>query len=178
MGITIEDILKYGVILVAIWIGYCVIVKKPGNCKKNCNKTPPPSVQSVMEGFMGKNYFKELSDDADETLKKPVLDDSTSKKCPGNFVASALLPKGDPKMKEWADLAPKGPLQGVDLLLEPNKTIGYDTVGNHLRNASYDLRKEIPNPVVQVSPWSNTTMGPDLSRRPLEDCGAWTVNQK
>jgi hypothetical protein len=161
--LSTEDLLKYGIILIALWIGYCLFLAP---------KTPD---HHKMEAFAGN--FQELNG-GKQKEGHPKETHTSNNKCPGNYVASSLLPKGDPKMKDWADLAPKGPLEGVDLLLEPNKTIGYDTVGNHLRNASYDLRKEPPCPVQQVSPWLNTTMGPDLNRKPLEDCSGWTVAQK
>jgi len=41
-------------------------------------------------------------------------------------------------------------------------------VGQSLRNANHDLRSDPPNPQVIVSPWLNTTISPDLGRRPLE----------
>lgn len=93
----------------------------------------------------------------------------------GNYLATALLPKADPKFKDWSDLAPSGPMQGMDMLLDPVKVIGYDTVSNQLRNASYDLRKEPQNPTQAVSPWINSTIGPDLMRKPLEDCRTWSM---
>ena len=51
--------------------------------------------------------------------------------------------------------------------LEAGAHIGLDTVGQSLRNASYDLRAEIPNPRMNVSPWMNTTIQPDLAKKPL-----------
>lgn len=51
--------------------------------------------------------------------------------------------------------------------LEAGSHIGLDTVGQSLRNASHDLRSEPPNPQQNVSPWLNTTIQPDLARRPL-----------
>ena len=58
-------------------------------------------------------------------------------------------------------------------LLEAGQHIGVNTVGQSLRNANRQLRSEPPNPQVNVSPWQNTTIGPDLMRRPLEteSCG-------
>lgn len=88
----------------------------------------------------------------------------------GQYISSNLLPKSDPNMKGWSDFAPNPALQGQSLFLEPEKVIGVDTVSNHLRNASYDIRKEPPNPTVPVSPWINSTIGPDLMRKPLEEC--------
>lgn len=46
--------------------------------------------------------------------------------------------------------------------------IGINTVGQTLRNANRQLRSEPPNPMVKVSPWNQTTIEPDISRRPLE----------
>tara|TARA_B110001469_G_scaffold100084_1_gene97284 strand:- start:155 stop:652 length:498 start_codon:yes stop_codon:yes gene_type:complete len=60
-------------------------------------------------------------------------------------------------------------------LLDAGNHIGVNTVGQSLRNANRQLRSEPPNPQVNVSPWQNTTIGPDLIRRPLEvsdSCGA------
>ena len=68
----------------------------------------------------------------------------------------------------------EGILKGVNFL-EAGYQVGVNTVGQSLRNANQQLRSEPPNPQVNVSPWQNTTIGPDLSRRPLEageDCYA------
>ena len=68
----------------------------------------------------------------------------------------------------------EGILKGVNFL-EAGYQVGVNTVGQSLRNANQQLRSEPPNPQVNVSPWLNTTIGPDLSRRPLEageDCYA------
>ena len=68
----------------------------------------------------------------------------------------------------------EGILKGVNFL-EAGYQVGVNTVGQSLRNANQQLRSEPPNPQVNVSPWQNTTIGPDLGRRPLEsgeDCYA------
>ena len=46
--------------------------------------------------------------------------------------------------------------------------IGINTVGQTLRNANLQLRSEPPCPQVQVSPWLQSTIDPDVSRRPME----------
>ena len=61
----------------------------------------------------------------------------------------------------------EGILQGVNML-DSSYHVGVNTVGQSLRNANQQLRSEPPNPQVNVSPWMNTTIGPDLPRRPLE----------
>ena len=53
-------------------------------------------------------------------------------------------------------------------LLDAGAHIGINTVGQSLRNANHQLRSDPPNPQVQVSPWMNTTISPDLPRRPLD----------
>tara|TARA_B110001469_G_C9565805_1_gene280608 strand:- start:58 stop:759 length:702 start_codon:yes stop_codon:yes gene_type:complete len=46
--------------------------------------------------------------------------------------------------------------------------IGVNTQGCSLRNANRGLRSEPPNPQVQVSPWLQSTICPDLHRKPLD----------
>ena len=68
----------------------------------------------------------------------------------------------------------EGILKGVNFL-EAGYQVGVNTVGQSLRNSNQQLRSEPANPQVNVSPWQNTTIGPDLGRRPLEsgeDCYA------
>lgn len=45
--------------------------------------------------------------------------------------------------------------------------IGINTVGQSLKNASYDIRGTIPNPKFTVSPWNNSTYEPDFNLKPL-----------
>ena len=54
-------------------------------------------------------------------------------------------------------------------LLNAGHHFGIDTQGCSSRNANLGLRSEPPNPQVQVSPWLQTTICPDLMRKPL-DC--------
>ena len=45
--------------------------------------------------------------------------------------------------------------------------IGVNTVGQSLKNASYDIRGTVPNPKFTVSPWNNSTYEPDFNIRPM-----------
>jgi len=45
--------------------------------------------------------------------------------------------------------------------------IGINTVGQSLKNASYDIRGTVPNPKFTVSPWNNSTYEPDMNIKPL-----------
>ena len=82
--------------------------------------------------------------------------------------AEDLLPK-DAANSQFAQVNPAG--QGdADSRnhLTAGYTLGVNSIGNSLRNANRQLRSEPPNPQLKVSPWMNTTIGPDLGRRPLE----------
>ena len=81
--------------------------------------------------------------------------------------ATELLP-ADPNSK-WAQVNPQGAgdIAGKNYL-NAGALIGVNTVGQSLRNASWDLRSEPANPQVAVSPWFNSTIEPDINRRVLE----------
>lgn len=84
------------------------------------------------------------------------------------LTADDLLPK-DAANSQFAQVNPAG--QGdADSKnhLTAGYTLGVNTIGNSLRNANRQLRSEPPNPQLKVSPWMNTTIGPDLGRKPLE----------
>jgi hypothetical protein len=81
-----------------------------------------------------------------------------------------LLPTDENKAIQEFNIAKpvgEGILQGVNML-DSSYHVGVNTVGQSLRNSNQQLRSEPPNPQVNVSPWMNTTIGPDLPRRPLE----------
>ena len=88
-----------------------------------------------------------------------------------------LLPTDENKAIQEFNIAKpvgEGILQGVNML-DASYHVGVNTVGQSLRNANRQLRSDPPNPQVNVSPWMNTTIGPDLPRRPLEvgeSCGS------
>ena len=46
--------------------------------------------------------------------------------------------------------------------------IGFNTISQPRRNGNLQLRSELSNPQVMVSPWMQTTMKPDGSRKPFE----------
>jgi len=45
--------------------------------------------------------------------------------------------------------------------------VGINTVGQSLKNASYDIRGTVPNPKFTVSPWNNSTYEPDMNLKSL-----------
>ena len=79
-----------------------------------------------------------------------------------------LLPK-DAANSKWAQVNPAGQGDVKDQnFLTAGMHIGVDTVGQTLRNANYQLRSDPPNPKAQVSPWNQTTIEYDSSRRFFE----------
>ena len=79
-----------------------------------------------------------------------------------------LLPL-DQKSQEWADANPKG-AGSLELknMLEAGIHIGVNTQGSSLRNANQQLRSEPPNPIIPVSIFQNSSITPDIYRKPLE----------
>jgi len=78
-----------------------------------------------------------------------------------------LLPRDS--NNQWGSLNPagSGDLQGQNLLSATFLT-GIDTIGNTMKNANLQLRSEYPNPQLNVGPWNQSTIAPDLMRTPLE----------
>lgn len=84
-----------------------------------------------------------------------------------NLTSNDLLPN-DPNSK-WSQINPSG---SGDLRDQNYLTAGYhlgiNTIGTSLRNANLQLRSEIPNPQLAVSPWMISTIEPDSFRPKLE----------
>ena len=120
--------------------------------------TPPnPGMNNNNEGF------------EDTPSPMPFAAASTPSNCyPKNQLAPQELLPNDPNSK-WAQVNPQGAgdIAGKNFL-NAGALIGVNTVGQSLRNASWDLRSEPPNPQVNVSPWLNSTIEPDVNRRVLE----------
>tara|TARA_B110000037_G_C16982393_1_gene449563 strand:+ start:259 stop:846 length:588 start_codon:yes stop_codon:yes gene_type:complete len=78
-----------------------------------------------------------------------------------------------PKSKEdWFQVFDQNQVsQGIDdnLIMTDKYVIGVNTVGQSLKNASYDIRAAPAVPKFIVSPWMNSTIEPDYNIRPFED---------
>ena len=112
-------------------------------------------------------------------MSAPVQFNRTPSSCypQESLTAKDLLPNDESaNITEFNQNYPigQGILNGINFL-SSGYSIGVNTVGQSLRNANRQLRSEPPNPQVSVSPWMNSSIGPDLLRRPLEvgdSCGA------
>lgn len=88
------------------------------------------------------------------------------------LVASDLLPK-DAANEKWARVNPAGQGDVDDKnFLTAGHHAGLNTVAGTLRNANLQLRSEPPNPRARVSVWNQSTIEPDLNRRPFEIDGS------
>jgi hypothetical protein len=80
---------------------------------------------------------------------------------------SELLPAN--VNSQWSQVNPSGQGKlGDQNFLSAGYHFGTDTTGQSLRNANRQLRSEPPNPQVKVSPWMQSSIEPDINRRPLE----------
>lgn len=133
----------------------------PASCCVNTGGKPQPSqplgqneVFSHVKGVQTNSYGLPPS-----CAKQPVVD------------PKQLLPKDN--NSEWGRLNPQGEgdLKNINLL-QAGYHIGINTVGQSLRNPNLQVRSEPANPQLAVGPWNQTTIEPDMSRRPLEiGCG-------
>lgn len=88
------------------------------------------------------------------------------------LVASDLLPK-DAADEKWARVVPAGQGDVDDKnYLTAGHHSGLNTVAGTLRNANLQIRSEPPNPRARVSVWNQSTIEPDLNRRPFEIGGS------
>lgn len=85
-----------------------------------------------------------------------------------NYNAKDFLPKqiNDEWFETDFSLA-KYQLNDDKLINTERYIIGINTVGESLKNASYDIRGTIPNPKFIVSPWNNSTYEPDFNLKSL-----------
>jgi hypothetical protein len=78
-----------------------------------------------------------------------------------------LLPTNECNV--WSKSNPYGDNNLADRnFLQAGWATGISTVGSVMKNANLQLRSEFPNPQNSVSPWMQSTISPDLERKPLE----------
>lgn len=134
--------------------------------------------ESELETFGNENINKQESSEvlgysnisSDILASVPVSENSPNvqyKTCDLNKVSpEQLLPSNNDT--EFSKLNPSvGNNLNNKNFLEAGAHIGLDTVGQSLRNANYQLRADPPNPKQNVSPWMNSTIQPDPSRKSL-----------
>ena len=78
-----------------------------------------------------------------------------------------LLPKDQNSQFSDFNMINQGNIVMPDLL-DAGYLIGLDTIGKSLRNPNYQERSDPIIPKMNVGPWNNSTIEPDIGRVPLE----------
>ena len=88
-------------------------------------------------------------------------------------VASSLLPQPglSGEFEGFTDCNTNTNGLANQVFLTPSAQMGANMSSGSNKNGNLDLRSAPPNPVLSVGPWNNSTIYPDLLRRPLEGCG-------
>ena len=160
-------------VVVVIMIGLQFL----GNGKKVLSKVEAklPMVQrqaaptGASEDILDEEHPASVSASSNLLPNQPVTEHMTGSQVREQLVASDLLPSKDVNAQSWGAANPEGAgsLEGKNFL-QSGHHVGINTVGQTLRNANLQLRSEPPNPQVQVSPWQQSTINPDVNRRPME----------
>ena len=110
----------------------------------------------------------------DNAFERPVADNTNTdvvdlkKNNVKNYNAKDYLPKEI--NDDWfnTDFSQAKYKMNDDKLINTDKyIIGINTVGQSLKNASYDIRGSVNVPKYTVSPWNNSTIEPDFNLKPL-----------
>jgi hypothetical protein len=179
---TLKNVLMLILVVAVIYIIYQIYnnyMKKEGYENENEKED---DVQENMENMDDENQqmspeqmmqSQEMMPNQGQTemMSNPVERDMRNAQMMGvagdQLSAQDLLPQD--KSSTWASVNPEG--QGSlanQNFLQAGYHIGINTVGQTLRNPNLQLRSEPPNPQAQVSPWLQSTIEPDVSRRPME----------
>jgi hypothetical protein len=167
----LKNVVVIGIVIVALYVlmqysSYLGASKAQQNIPKASNDT--------FEGF---NNNQEMSgaeaaveDNSRPNDVEPTAETQSSGCFPRDQLSSSdLLPK-DAANSKWSQVTPAG--QGAlsdKNFLSAGHHFGDDTIGSSLRNPSHDLRGDIiANSQAEVSPWMQSTITPDLHRRPLQ----------
>lgn len=114
------------------------------------------------EDYDEEEYDEEDYDEEDYEDQEDFMEHPSRKRMLGS---ADLLPQ--PTLQGDTDFAKFAPLGGMNFL-SSQRFLGMSTQGGSMRNSSHDLRRIIPIKKETVSPWNQSTIEPDLLRRPLD----------
>jgi hypothetical protein len=169
-------------VLAIIVIGVSIFVKKPiqnsGKLSINEEEMRHTLSKPILESMDNADLKNEipnmdggvLGDSRMQKLNADTkLTDERESSCfpKDQLTPDELLPQDS--SSTWAQVNPEGHGTLKDKnFLQCGYHIGINTVGQTLRNANLQLRSEPPCPQVQVSPWLQSTIEPDVNRKPFE----------
>jgi hypothetical protein len=153
---------------------------------KNTNKSNKVKKVNYADGDRNQDHYEEteLFNESNNLLKNSHLEnndftgqDETNNKYAAYeggqptkmsseqiFNAENFLPNEN---NNWFEQIPEPISIKNRTLINVSRPIGVNTIGNSLRNPTYDLRGAPPNPKNIVSPWMNSTIEPDLNNKGL-----------
>lgn len=153
------------------------LIKNKGNLVETLNNQSNPDIleidsEDIYNKTQPNNIVVEQEHQDHQEPNEPQFNQEHSDQPPVLLKSSDLLPS-----QEW----PNEPttIQTNDQVqqhLDATSVIGMLSQTN--RNANHDLRCAPPIARIDVGPWQQTTMEPDLHRRPLEgpECGSCNNN--
>ncbi len=126
------------------------------------------SINNNNNGFQGNDEDENKYADVKEGFENQATQDPTSCIKKEKLTSKDLLPN-DAQNLIWSKINPSSQANIEDQnFLTAGYHIGVNTIGQSLRNANLQLRSEIPNPQVAVSPWLISTIEPDVRSTTLE----------
>ena len=135
------------------------------NVETNMNSNTNPPIDSANASNLT-GVFEFQGQDADDASYAGLVDINRNNVT--SYNAKDFLPKEI--NSDWFDTdfsQAKHTLNDDKLINTERYVIGINTVGESLKNASYDIRGTVPNPKFSVSPWNNSTYEPDYNIKPL-----------
>ena len=170
-----NDIVLFGLLGIGIYFIFSInndnlTVKNSGTLQLNNDNLPSnnllnydvkPIDNKIDNNKLHDNNFTlgvDLNDPSNLKYKLQAPNYDNSKLNPND-----LLPSNDIENNQWDFGVPqqKISLNEANLLGSATSKIGFNTQGNTLKNASTDLRGNIPNPKIQVGPFNNSSYEPD-----------------
>ena len=110
-------------------------------------------------------YCDDSYDNRDFSYKKKSFTRRTPEDVKDLFDINKMMPQEIEE--EWFDIEPLQSTKKIkgSHLIHPKVHMGVNTVGGSLRNGTHDIRGDIPNPKINVSPWNISTIEPDTNIR-------------
>jgi len=149
------------------------LVSESGSPKAPVKSTLLGSGASI-HNFEPSDLNKSSGASLDNAFERPVPDNTETdvvnlyKNNVTNYNVKDYLPKE--LNDDWfnTDFSQAKYKMNDDKLINTDKYIvGINTVGQSLKNASYDIRGAVNVPKYTVSPWNNSTIEPDYNLKPL-----------
>jgi len=112
-------------------------------------------------------YPSDIDDHRDFSYKRQLFTKRTPDDVKDLFDVQQLLPTEIEE--DWFDIEPLQATKKIrgTHLIHPKVHMGVNTVGSTLRNGTHDIRGDIPNPKIRVSPWNISTIEPDTNIKGL-----------